>query len=83
MKIRRFYSQNMRTALRQVNEEFGEDASILSSQKTSSGVEVIAALEYDEDLLPNNQEAIETSELSQSESEADFGVDVYAHLPKN
>ncbi len=53
MKIRRFYSKNMRSALRQVTQEFGEDAAILSSQKTASGVEVIAALDYDQDLLPS------------------------------
>jgi flagellar biosynthesis protein FlhF len=51
MKIRRFYSNNMRNALRQVTEEFGEEAAILSSQKTPSGVEVIAALDYDEELV--------------------------------
>ncbi len=54
MKIRRFYSKNMRNALRQVNEAFGNEAAILSSQKTASGVEVIAALDYDENLLPSS-----------------------------
>ena len=59
MKIRRFYSQNMRTALRHVAEEFGEDAAILSSQKTADGVEVIAALDYDQELLPSNYQGVE------------------------
>lgn len=58
MKIRRFYSKNMRSALRQVTEEFGEDAAILSSQKTASGVEVIAALDYDQDLLPSSSNEV-------------------------
>lgn len=79
MKIRRFYSHNMRAALRQVTEEFGEEASILSSQKTASGVEVIAALEYDEALLPGADDLIETSKLSEQDYESDFGVDVYAN----
>jgi len=52
----------MRTALRQVTEEFGEDAAILSSQKTASGVEVIAALDYDEDLLPSKLASMEAEE---------------------
>ncbi len=60
MKIRRFYSKNMRSALRQVTDEFGEDAAILSSQKTASGVEVIAALDYDQDLLPSSLGVVET-----------------------
>ncbi|PCH86257.1 MAG: hypothetical protein COB88_08580 [Flavobacteriales bacterium] len=61
MKIRRFYSKNMRSALRQVTEEFGEDAAILSSRKTPSGVEVIAAFDYDEDLLPSKFSASKSS----------------------
>jgi flagellar biosynthesis protein FlhF len=62
MKIRRFYSNNMRNALRQVTEEFGEDAAILSSQKTATGVEVIAALDYDQDLLPESLEQVPSSQ---------------------
>jgi len=54
MKIRRFYGHNMRNALRQVSEAFGDEAAILSSHKTESGVEVIAALDYDENLLPSS-----------------------------
>ncbi|MCF6193026.1 MAG: flagellar biosynthesis protein FlhF, partial [Kangiellaceae bacterium] len=59
--------------------EFGDEASILSSQKTASGVEVIAALEYDEALLPGADDLIETSRLSEQEYDSDFGVDVYAN----
>ena len=62
MKIRRFYGNNMRNALRQVTEEFGEDAAILSSQKTATGVEVIAALDYDQDLLPESLEQVPSSQ---------------------
>ena len=74
MKIRRFYSKNMRTALRQVSEEFGDDAAIISSQKTASGVEVIAALDYDEELLPSSFNEVKihsdnsTSELSMNQT---------------
>ncbi len=60
MKIRRFYGKNMRSALRQVTAEFGDDAAILSNQKTASGVEVIAALDYDQDLLPSSPAEIKT-----------------------
>ncbi len=49
----------MRSALRQVSDEFGDDAAILSSQKTASGVEVIAALDYDQDLLPSSLSEVE------------------------
>ena len=46
MKIRRFFAQDMKTALRQVSEELGPDAAIMSSRKTDGGVEVVAALDY-------------------------------------
>ena len=52
MKIRRFYGINVRAALKQVTDEFGEDAAILSNKKVPGGVEVIAALDYDESLMP-------------------------------
>ncbi|MET1254775.1 flagellar biosynthesis protein FlhF [Aliikangiella maris] len=51
MKIRRFYASNIRAALREVTEEFGEDAAILSNKKVEGGVEIIAALDYDADLM--------------------------------
>lgn len=54
MKIRRFYSHNMRSALRQVSDTFGDNAAILSSKKVPGGVEVIAALDYDESLIPSS-----------------------------
>lgn len=52
MKIRRFYGNNIRSALRQVTDEFGNDAAILSNKKVAGGVEVIAALDYDDSLVP-------------------------------
>lgn len=64
MKIRRFYSKNMRSALQQVTEAFGEDAAIISSKKTSTGVEVIAALDYDQELMPSQ---IPVSRLEQKQ----------------
>lgn len=52
MKIRRFYSNNVRSALKQVTETFGSEAAILSNKKVAGGVEVIAALDYDDSLIP-------------------------------
>ena len=43
MKIIRHTARDMRQALRAVREQLGEDAVILSSRKTSEGVEVTAA----------------------------------------
>jgi flagellar biosynthesis protein FlhF len=47
MKLRRYLAKDMRQALRQVREEQGPDAVILSSRKTAEGVEVVSAIDYD------------------------------------
>ena len=47
MKIIRHTARDMRAALRGVREQLGEDAVILSSRRTSDGVEVTAAVDFD------------------------------------
>jgi flagellar biosynthesis GTPase FlhF len=47
MKIIRHTARDMRQALRAVREQLGEDAVILSSRRTSEGVEVTAAVDFD------------------------------------
>jgi len=51
MKIKRFVAPDMRQALRRVREEQGPDAVILSNSRVADGVEIIAALDYDEALV--------------------------------
>ncbi|MFK5984494.1 MAG: flagellar biosynthesis protein FlhF [Pseudomonadota bacterium] len=48
MKIKRFYAKTLREALRQVKQELGADAVILSNNKAESGIELVAAIDYDE-----------------------------------
>jgi len=55
MKIRRFFAKDMRSALNNVSKELGADAAILSSQRVNGGVEVVAATDYEEALLYNQQ----------------------------
>ncbi len=50
MKMKRFSATEMRHAMQQVNDELGPDALILSSRKTEDGVEIIAAVDYEEEL---------------------------------
>ena len=53
MKIRTFIARDMRQALRQVREEQGADAVILSTRSVPGGVEVSAAVDIDfQDLTP-------------------------------
>lgn len=51
MKIIRHTARDMRQALRAVREQLGEDAVILSSKRTSEGVEVTAAVDFDASTL--------------------------------
>ena len=51
MKIKRFFAKEMRLGIRQVRDVLGADAVILSNTKVEGGVEIIAAVDYDESLL--------------------------------
>ena len=51
VKIKRYMAPSMRAALDQVRVEQGEDAVILSSRRVKEGIEVIAAVDYDEALM--------------------------------
>ncbi len=50
MKIRRYVARDMRQALRQVREQQGPDAVILSSRPLGDEVEVVAAIDFDPDV---------------------------------
>jgi len=51
MKIKRYTAASMRAALALVRAEQGPDAVILSSRRCDDGIEVIAAVDYDEALF--------------------------------
>ncbi|MEE4296398.1 MAG: flagellar biosynthesis protein FlhF [Wenzhouxiangella sp.] len=51
MKIKRYMAPDMRQALKMVRKEQGPDAVILSSRRVNGGLELIAAVDYDEDLV--------------------------------
>ena len=48
MKIKRFFAPDIRQALRQVRETLGADAVILSNRSVDGGIELVAAMDYDE-----------------------------------
>jgi len=48
MKIKRFFASDIRQALRQVRESLGADAVILSNKPVDGGIELVAAIDYDE-----------------------------------
>lgn len=49
MNIKRYAANDMRTAIRRIRDELGADAVILSSHQTDDGVEIVAAVDYDEE----------------------------------
>jgi flagellar biosynthesis protein FlhF len=49
MKVKRFFAATMQEALKKVREEMGADAVILSNKKVDGGVEIVTALDYQED----------------------------------
>lgn len=48
MKIKRFFAKDMRAALAQVKDTLGSDAVIMSNKKVNGGIEIVAAVDYDE-----------------------------------
>lgn len=51
MKIKRYLDKDMRHVLRRIREDQGPDAVILSNRRVEDGIEVIAAIDYDEALV--------------------------------
>ena len=51
MKIKRYLDKDMRNVLKRVREDQGPDAVILSNRRVDEGIEVIAAIDYDEALV--------------------------------
>jgi flagellar biosynthesis protein FlhF len=51
MKIKRFVAPGMRQAMQQVRDDQGPDAVILSTRRCDEGIEIIAAIDYDEALV--------------------------------
>jgi flagellar biosynthesis protein FlhF len=51
MKIKRYFAADMRQAIRMVRDEQGPDAVILSNRRVDGGIELIAAVDYDAEML--------------------------------
>ena len=56
MKVKRYFSHSMQDALRQIREDLGPDAVILSNSKQNGGVEILATAEYDEEQFESARE---------------------------
>ena len=77
MKIKRLCAANIRDAMRKIREELGPDAVILSNQRTAAGFEIVAAVDYDEQLLQSMPQPVSGAlprALRELEAVADDGV---------
>ena len=57
MKIRRFVGKDMRSALAQIKEELGVDAVIMSNKKIPEGVELMAAVDYNQPAINEREDS--------------------------
>ncbi len=68
MKIRRFVGKDMRSALAQIKDELGVDAVIMSNKKIPEGVELMAAVDYNQSVSQESsapkQDEMPTREVS-------------------
>ena len=90
MKIKRYLDKDMRHVLRRVRQDQGPDAVILSNRRVDDGIEVIAAIDYDEALVrqamgvsADTDETLDTDALARFaeddvEPAADASVEIVA-----
>ncbi|MDH3419605.1 MAG: flagellar biosynthesis protein FlhF [Gammaproteobacteria bacterium] len=71
MNIKRVVAGDMRSALRLVRETLGPDAVILSNRQTQEGVEVIAAIDFDERLFTQNESRFDVVDIGGADSVAE------------
>lgn len=63
MKIKRFFAADIRQAMRMVKEELGADAVIMSNRSVDGGVEIVAARDFDEQVIQKNLKQQQEDEL--------------------
>ena len=65
MKIKRFFAEDIRQAMRMVKEELGSDAVIMSNRTVDGGIEIVAARDFDERSIHNKLQE-QTAEQQES-----------------
>ena len=73
MKIKRFVARDMKTALAEITEVLGADAVIMSNKKIPEGIEIMAAVDYNQQ--PSQSEP-EVATLQESLSSREVQDDV-------
>lgn len=68
MKIKRFFAPDIRQAIKLVRDELGPEAVILSNRQVKGGVEIVSAIDYDEELLQQFTPDVPSHSRSQAAS---------------
>lgn len=81
MKVKRFFAPDMRQAIKLVRDQLGADAVILSNSQVEGGIEIIAALDYDESVFeqPSVAEAPQTPVAEPAAGVSATGAAAYQH----
>ncbi|PPK55019.1 flagellar biosynthesis protein FlhF [Marinobacter persicus] len=79
MKVKRFFAQTMAEALKQVSNEMGPDAVILSNRRVDGGVEIVTALDYDENMA-RQRLGEKAGEATNGARLAEMQADQHRHL---
>ena len=66
MKLKRFVAADTRSAMKQIKQTLGADAVILSSHRIDDGVEIVAAIDFDETILSTSAAVACAEPLSQA-----------------
>jgi len=74
VKIKRFVAKDMRTALVDIKEELGADAVIMSQKKIPEGVELMAAVDYNQPNQASAKQKIPAEQVSSSSRNIDNDV---------
>ncbi|WP_333873323.1 flagellar biosynthesis protein FlhF [Methylobacter sp.] len=69
MKIKRFFAEDIRQAMRMVKEELGADAVIMSNRSVDGGVEIVAARDFDEQLIQSKLQKQAAEQQSSARSQ--------------
>ena len=75
MKIKRFFAPDIRQAMRMVKEELGADAVIMSNKSVDGGVEIVAARDFDEQLIQSKLQKQALDQQADAKSQQFAGED--------
>lgn len=76
MKIKRFFAPDIRQAMRMVKEELGADAVIMSNRSVDGGVEIVAARDFDEQLIQSKLQKQAVAEEEQQHQRETKKIDL-------